>query len=75
MLYSAAFYLGLHGLRILSVPIHRVNIVIYEPVPDKTYDKTCATREDSDQLAHLHSLITVLADHVPSTAFGLSKEG
>ena len=31
---------------------------------DKTYNKTCATREDSDQPAHPHSLIRVFTDHI-----------
>ena len=46
-----------------------------EPAHEKTYNKTCATSEDSDQTAHLRSLIRVFADHVPSTASRLSKEG
>ena len=33
-----------------------------EPTHDKTYNKTCATSEDSDQPAHLRSLIRVFAD-------------
>ena len=39
-----------------------------EPAQDKTYNKTCATSEDSDQSAHLLSLFIVFA----STAFRLS---
>ena len=31
---------------------------------DKTYNKTCATREDSDQPAHLGSLISLFADRM-----------
>ena len=34
----------------------------FEPGHDKTYDKTCATREDSNQPAHLCSLIRVFTD-------------
>ena len=33
-----------------------------EPVHNKTYNKTCATSEESDQPAHLCSLIRVFAD-------------
>ena len=35
-----------------------------EPGHDKTYNKTCATSEDSDQPAHLRSLIRVFADRM-----------
>ena len=35
-----------------------------EPVHDKTYNNTCATRKDSDQPANPHSLIRVFADHM-----------
>ena len=34
---------------------------INEPAHDKTYNKTCATSEDSDQPAHPRSLIRVFA--------------
>ena len=34
----------------------------YEPGHNKTYNKTCATSEESDQTAHSHSLIRVFAD-------------
>ena len=34
----------------------------YEPAHDKTYNKTCATSEDSDQPAHPRSLIRVFVD-------------
>ena len=37
---------------------------INEPAHDKTYNKTCATSEDSDQPAHPRSLIRVLADRM-----------
>ena len=33
-----------------------------EPAHDKTYNKTCPTSGNSDQPAHLHSLIRVFAD-------------
>ena len=46
----------------------------YEPTHDKTYNKTKATSEDSDQPAHPRSLIFRWS-HVPSTASRLSKEG
>ena len=36
--------------------------VIYKPAHDKTYNKTCATSEDSDQPAHPYSLIRIYAD-------------
>ena len=36
--------------------------VLFEPAHDKTYSQICATREDLDQPAHLHSLITVFTD-------------
>ena len=48
--------------------------MIYEPVHDQN-NKTCGTSKDSDQLAHLGSLIRVFADHVPSKASRLSKDG
>ena len=35
-----------------------------EPAHDKTYNKTCATSEDSDQPAHPRSLIRVFADRI-----------
>ena len=37
---------------------------IYEPAHKKTYNKTCATNEDSDQPVHPHSLIRVFADRM-----------
>ena len=39
-----------------------------EPVHDKTYNKTCAGSEDSDQPVHLHMLIILHWSHVPSIA-------
>ena len=36
----------------------------FEPAHDKNYNKTCATREDSDQSAHPRSLIRVFADRM-----------
>ena len=38
-----------------------VGFVVYEPADDKTYNKTCATSEDSNQPANLRNLIRV--DH------------
>ena len=35
-----------------------------EPVHDRTYNKTCATCEDSDQPAHPRSQISVFADRM-----------
>ena len=35
-----------------------------ESAHDKTYEKTCATSEDSDQPAHPRSLIRVFADRM-----------
>ena len=35
---------------------------LFKPVQEKTYNKTCATSEDSDQPAYLHSLIRVFTD-------------
>ena len=35
-----------------------------EPAHDKTYNRTCATSEDSDQPAHPRSLIRVFADRM-----------
>ena len=48
------------------------------PTHDKTYSKTCANSEDSDQLEHPRSLIRVFADRMcllQHTVCGLSKEG
>ena len=39
----------------------RSSLFAYEPVHDKTYNKIRATSEDSDQPAHLRSLIRVFA--------------
>ena len=47
----------------------------YEPVHDVTYKETCVTSEDSDQTAHMCSLISLRWSHVPSTVSQLSKEG
>ena len=52
---------------LLSVQIFVINAFyqpLFEPDHDKTYNKTCATSKDSDQPAHLHTLIRVLADHI-----------
>ena len=40
------------------------NTVPNEPAHDKPYNKTCATSKDSDQPAHLCSLIRVFADNM-----------
>ena len=37
---------------------------VIESLHDKTYNKACATREDSDQPAHARSLIRVFADRM-----------
>ena len=49
----------------------------YEPTHDKTYNKTCVTRKDSNQPAHPCSLhiCAVWSESVPSTASWLSKKG
>ena len=50
--------------------------LIFEPVHDKTYYKTCATREDWNQPANPRSLIRVLVDRMcPLQPPGLSKDG
>ena len=36
-------------------------LTVFEPAHDKTYKKTCATSEDSDQPVHVHSLISIFA--------------
>ena len=43
-----------------------------EPAHDKTYNKTCVISKDSDQPAHLCSLIRVFTD---STVSRLSNKG
>ena len=45
---------------------------LYEPADDKTYNKTCATSEDSDQPIQTDQ--SLCWSHVPSTASGLSKQ-
>ena len=51
----------------------------YEPAHDKTYNKTFATREDSNQPAHSRSLIRIFADHMcllqPPGYKNVSKKG
>ena len=44
-----------------QIGLHRME---YVPVHDKTYNKTCATSEDSDQPLHPCSLIRLFADHM-----------
>ena len=39
-------------------------LIEFEPAHDKTYNKTCATSKDSEQPAHLQSLIRVFADRM-----------
>ena len=39
-----------------------MEMIIYEPAHDKTYNKTCPASEYSNQPAHPHSLIRVFAD-------------
>ena len=41
-----------------------IKCIIYDSAHDKTYNKTCAISEDSDQTAHPRSLIRVFADHM-----------
>ena len=43
-------------------------ILAYEVAYGKTYNKTWATSEDSDQPTHLRSLFSLRWSHVPSTA-------
>ena len=50
-----------------------LGLFLYEPVHNKTYNKTNETIEASDQPGHLRSLIRIIADHVPSTASRLSR--
>ena len=38
--------------------------IVFEPAHDKTYNKTFPTSENSDQPAHLRSLIRVFADRM-----------
>ena len=54
----------------MCLPVERCN---NGPAHDKTYNKTHAASEDSDQPAHPRSLIRVFAG--PSTASRLYKEG
>ena len=41
-----------------------LNILLFEPAHDKTYNKMCATSEDSDQPAHQRSLVAVFTDYM-----------
>ena len=41
-----------------------LNILLFEPAHDKTYNKMCATSEDSDQPAYQRSLVAVFADYM-----------
>ena len=54
-----------HLTRILTVCFDNcvgAKRVEYELAYDKTYNKTCGTSENSDQPAHLRSLIRVFTD-------------
>ena len=44
--------------------VKNVFLLQIEPAHDKTYNKTCATSEDSDQPAHPRSLIRIFADRM-----------
>ena len=48
---------------LLSLP-HGYIVFILKPASDKTYNKTCATSEDTDQSARPRSLIRVFADRM-----------
>ena len=49
--------------------------ITYEPAHDKTYNKTCATSEDSDQPTHPRRLIKVFVDRMCLLRLpGFSKE-
>ena len=67
-------------LKLLSVVcvcslLSRVILVIkFELVHDKTYNKTCATSQGSDQL-HIHAVGSVFADGMCLLDSRLSKEG
>ena len=55
---------------------NKTNMLIFEPAYDKTYNKTCATSEDSESAcASTQSDQSLYRLYVPSTASGLSKEG
>ena len=54
----------MHIINNLRIPRKQVNIVTYEPAHNKTFNKTCATSEDSAYPAHLRSLIKVFADRM-----------
>ena len=41
-----------------------LNILLFEPAHDKTYNKMCATSKDSDQPAYQRSLVAVFADYM-----------
>ena len=60
---SFCFILFYHDIQFYSkMFIHYVNpSTLNPPAYDRTYDKTCATSEDSDQPAHQRSLIRVFA--------------
>ena len=64
------FYLIVAATNYLQLQTHD----IIEPAHDKTYNKICATSEDSDQPVYTHCLISLRWSHVLSTASGLSQE-
>ena len=47
-----------------KISVHLKFVAFHEPAPDKTYNNTCATSEDSDQPAHPRILIRVFADRM-----------
>ena len=62
-------FLGGQGVGTQNMEINIVNVnnltslfMNFEPAHNKTYKKTCATGEDSDQPVRPHSLIRVFAD-------------
>ena len=62
---------NLVGNAVLRSYVKPMSRLISEPAHDKTYNKTCATREDSDQPAHPRRLIRVFVDRMclPGCAF------
>ena len=61
LLHIIIFTLQLQGFCVFLCFFFNRKVLIYEPVHDKTYNKTYATGKDSDQPAHLSSLF---ADHM-----------
>ena len=50
--------------QLIGFPGTKPDKLTYEPARDKLYNKTGATSKDSDQTAHLRSLIRVFADRM-----------